>query len=91
MKEDISILVNNVGVLPLGLFGTSSLEQINCGINVNVNAQTYMSMFLLPKLLKREKRSAVINLSSKAAYFARGFMPMYCATKRYNLALSKCM
>lgn len=42
-------------------------------------------------MLKREKRSAVINLSSKAAFYARGNMTMYCATKRYNLALSACM
>jgi len=41
--------------------------------------------------LAREKRSAVINLSSKAAFYARGTMPMYCATKNYNLYLSGCM
>ena len=92
MKDlDVSILVNNVGVLPLGQLGDSSIEQLNLAINVNVNAQTYMSMFLLPMLLKREKRSAVINISSKAAFFTRGYMPMYCATKGYNLALSRCM
>ena len=50
-----------------------------------------MSMILLPRLLKREKRSAVLNLSSKAAFFTRGFMPLYCTTKHYNLALSRCM
>ena len=58
---------------------------------MNVNAQTYMSIFILPRLLRREKRSAVINLSSKATFFTRGWMPLYCATKRYNYTLSKCM
>ena len=61
-------------------------------VNINVNAQTYMSNLMIPRLLKREKhRSAVINLSSKAAYYSRGTMPMYCATKKYNYVLSACM
>ena len=91
INEDISILVNNVGVLHFGRLGDRDLKSINTMINVNVNAQTYMSLFLLPRLLQREKRSAVINLSSKAAFYTRGTMPMYCSTKRYNLALSRCM
>ena len=91
VKEDISILANNAGVLHFGRLGDRSLESINGMINVNVNAQTYMSMFVIPRLLKREKRSAVINLSSKAAFYSRANMPMYCATKRYNFALSRCM
>ena len=68
MKEDISILANNVGILHFGRLGDKDLDSINSMINVNVNAQTYMSMFVLPRLLKREKRSAVINLSSKCAF-----------------------
>ena len=42
-------------------------------------------------MLKRDKRSAVINLSSKAAFFPRSDWPMYASTKSYNLALSACM
>lgn len=48
-------------------------------------------MFLLPKLLARESRSAVINISSVAAYNAGGSVPVYCATKSYNWMLSECM
>ena len=91
VKEDVSILANNAGVLHFGRLGDRDLDSINSMINVNVNAQTYMSMFVIPKLLKRERRSAIINLSSKAAFYQRGTMPMYCATKRYNFALSRCM
>ena len=60
-------------------------------VNVNINAQTYMSIFMLPQMLARDKRSAVINLSSRHAFHPRGIIPMYCATKRYNFALSACM
>ena len=51
-----------------------------------------MTMFVVPRLLQRvHGRSAIINLSSKAAFYTRGFMPMYCATKHYNYMLSECM
>ena len=50
-----------------------------------------MSMFLLPKLLGRESRSAIINISSRSAYYPNGQMPIYCATKSYNWVLSECM
>ena len=50
-----------------------------------------MSMFLLPKLLDRECRSAMINISSETAYIPGGSLPVYGATKSYNLVLSECM
>ena len=48
-------------------------------------------MFLLPKLLARESRSAMINVSSIAYYEHHGSLPVYCATKSYNYVLSECM
>ena len=48
-------------------------------------------MFLLPKLLGRESRSAMINISSAGAYRPGRFLPIYCATKSYNWVLSECM
>ena len=63
------MLVNNVGVLHFGRLGDRDLKSINTMINVNVNAQTYMSLFMLPRLLARDKRSAVINLSSMASFY----------------------
>ena len=50
-----------------------------------------MSMFLLPKLLARESRSAIINVSSVAAFSPEGTVPIYSATKAYNLMLGECM
>lgn len=57
-------------------------------INVNINSQTYMTHLLLPKLLERPERSAIINLSSRAVESPSCFIPIYGATKTYNLALS---
>jgi len=48
-----------------------------------------MSMFLLPRLLARQSRSAMINVSSVGAYQCRGMDSVYCATKSYNLVLSE--
>ena len=69
VKEDVSVLVNNVGVLHFGRLGDMDILSINTMINVNVNAQTYMSLLMLPRLLARDKRSAVINLSSMASFY----------------------
>jgi 17beta-estradiol 17-dehydrogenase / very-long-chain 3-oxoacyl-CoA reductase len=42
-------------------------------------------------LKKREKRSAVINLSSYATLIPMPYNSMYCATKTYNDIFSKCL
>ena len=48
-------------------------------------------MFILPRLLARETRSAIINVSSSTAYQPNGMVAIYSATKSYNWTLSMCM
>jgi len=43
---------------------------------------------MLPKLLKREHRSAIVDLSSSNAFAPRATAPIYGGTKNYNYALS---
>ena len=50
-----------------------------------------MSMFMVPKLLAREKRSAIVNISSDTYYNPGGMVPVYSATKAYNFTLSRAM
>ena len=88
---DVSILVNNVGCAKYASLDQHSIWDSMRQVNVNINSQTYMSMFVLPRLLKRESRSAVINVSSIAALKPGGMVPVYSATKAYNLALSAAM
>ncbi len=45
---------------------------------------TFLTHYLLPQFLKREKRSDIINLSSVAAENPIPFISTYCATKVYN-------
>ena len=60
-------------------------------VSINVYAQTFMTNFLLPRLLARENRSAIIDVSSVIIYFTSVSLPMYCATKNFNFSLSKCI
>ena len=59
--------------------------------NVNLNSQTYMTHALLPKLLERKGRSAIINVSSIATEICSGRSTLYTSTKSYNLHLSGCL
>lgn len=95
--KSTSILVNNVGVMHVGSLEVASIETVRQAINVNINAQTFMSQYMLPRLLVRSKmqgtktRSAIISLSSKAAEMSTGYRPIYGSTKRYNLTLSQAL
>ena len=57
-------------------------------INVNVNSQTYMSYYIIPRMLKRKDRSAIINVSSITHYKPAAIVPIYSGTKSYNYSLS---
>ena len=86
---DVGILVNNVGCTKFGAFDTQTWEDHMRQVNVNINSQTYMSLFLVPKMLERKSKSAIINVSSVAHFYPMGSLAMYCATKSYNYVFSK--
>ena len=87
--RDVSILVNNVGCTFFGKFEAHQIKDCMSQVNVNINAQTYMTRFLLPKLLKRE-RSAIVDISScLAVQDGNENLPVYTATKAYNRAFSQ--
>lgn len=87
MPSDVSILVNNVGCSKVGRLDKQTVWDIMRQINVNINSQTYMTHIMLPMLLERPQKSAIINVASVAAETLSGFVPIYSATKSYNLAL----
>ena len=88
LPADLSILVNNVGCSKTGMLDKHTVWDAMRQINVNLNSQVYMTRLLLPRLLERPYRSAIINLSSVAYEHLSGFVPIYSATKSFNLALS---
>lgn len=85
---DISILVNNAGVLIRSPLPVLSQEEVLAQINVNVMAPTLLTRALLPKMLDRPQRGLVINLSSMLARIPAGYVAVYSATKAYMRAFS---
>jgi Short-chain dehydrogenases of various substrate specificities len=85
---DISILVNNVGIYAKGFHDTPAHDLKNVTI-VNCLPQVMMSRYILPKLLERKQKSAIINMASIAATFPRTRAAIYSATKVFNDYLSR--
>ena len=73
----------------MGKMDKAKVEDIMQMINVNVNSQAYMTRYVVPLMLKRESRSAIIDISSVCAYGGTGMLPIYAATKGFNLLLSQ--
>ena len=81
---DISILVNNVGISNIGYFHEIPDKRILNEINVNIIPMTMMSHNVIPQILKRKHRSAIINISSFSAEHPIPYVSNYSATKVYN-------
>ena len=88
MKEteelDVSVLVNNVGVGGSGPLESYKKEKLYDFISVNLMPQTILSYKFLSRMVKREKKSSVINLSSIAGTQPFATSPVYSSTKVYN-------
>ncbi|KAM9547706.1 17-beta-hydroxysteroid dehydrogenase type 3 isoform 2-T2 [Salvelinus alpinus] len=82
---NISVLVNNVGILPSHIpckfLQTKDLEQrITKVINCNVKALVKMCQIVLPGMEKRGK-GVIVNISSGVASVPSPMYTMYCASK----------
>lgn len=85
----VSILVNNIGGMPIKLppfrmFATYSCDDIDATINQNNRFMARLTTLMLPLLTKKEGggRSLILNLSS-AAYVGMPYLVMYGATKGF--------
>lgn len=85
---DISILVNNVGLLHIKNVMDMTAAEIRDEIVVNTCSQIGMSKILLPRFQKRSKRCAQIDLSSSATVNPMPLFGVYGATKAVNQYMS---
>lgn len=86
---DVSVLVNNVGMMhPKEPFEQTSQELADT-IIVNACSQVGMSKLLIPKFIKREKRCAQIDVSSTATAITTPVFAAYGASKSINEFLSR--
>ena len=97
MKEisvyDVSVLINNVGVLDLAYLAEQNLDKIENMLGVNIYPQTLLSYYMIPKFMDRfnttKQKSLMINFSSTADLVTIPTSSVYTATKRYNEFLSE--
>lgn len=86
---DVSILVNNVGVMPPAKNLDYTTEMVRDTVVVNCHAQLGMTKLIVPKLLKRAQRSALIDVSSGMTSVPDSdLLSLYQGTKWFNRVLS---
>jgi len=81
---DISILVNNVGVAGGGPFAEEPEIEIRNITIINTLPQVILTRKLIPQLLARKPRSAIVFLASIMGTRPFPFFTMYSATKVFS-------
>ena len=66
-KNDVGLLINNVGVMHVNAFLETSPDFVLQTLEVNTFPGVLLTQFLLPKLRARKSRSGIINVSSLIA------------------------
>ncbi|KAG8239187.1 hypothetical protein J437_LFUL018379 [Ladona fulva] len=89
---EVGILVNNVGFLnetamPFSRMCEDDLWKL---IKINIAAATMMSKIILPAMIK-EKKGAVVNISSVAGMHPLPMIAVYSATKAYLYYFSEAL
>jgi len=81
---DISILINNIGISQRELFSNYTLEFIMDTININIVSQSLLNKIFINKFLNRNKKCAIISMSSYSATLPLILSSIYCASKIYD-------
>jgi NAD(P)-dependent dehydrogenase (short-subunit alcohol dehydrogenase family) len=84
----LDILVNNAGVLEFGSIETTSLEQYDRVMNVNVRAIYHLTMLAVPHLVKTQ--GSIVNVSSVNGTSSFSGVLAYCLSKSAVDQLTKC-
>jgi uncharacterized oxidoreductase len=79
---EMNVLVNNAGIQRRGvnLAETEDWEPIHQEIAINLEGPIHLSRLFAPHLSK-QKRPAIINVTSGLAFVPLAMVPVYCATK----------
>ncbi|WP_428929857.1 SDR family oxidoreductase [Marinibacterium sp. SX1] len=79
-EAPIDVLINNAGIMPVGLTEAYTLEQAQDLFDVNVYGIMRMNRAVLRQMRTR-KSGLIISLSSAAGRFGMPFFGLYCASK----------
>ena len=79
---DLNVFVNNAGIQnrPPAITQTQDWSKHEQEISINLEAPMHLSM-LFAALLTKQKKAAIINITSGLAFVPIAAMPTYCATK----------
>lgn len=87
-KIPVDALVNNAGITYNALFQMSSIDHLRNQMEVN-----FVSVFIftqyITKLMVRQKKGSIINISSTAAFDGNSGKSVYGATKAALVAMTK--
>jgi len=86
---DISILVNNAGGFIKKTYVDITIKELQDIINLNCLSHALITRVFIPGLAKREKKSAIINVSSIAGGFPQPHRQTYSASKAFLDYLSR--
>lgn len=86
----VDFLINNAGLGDLGPFVASDRSRVDEMLSVNIVALTALTHRLLPAMLK-QKRGAILNVSSSASFLPVAGMAVYAASKAYVTSFSEAL
>ena len=88
---DVAVLVNNAGVGYSGAFAKQDTERLRAMVEVNCAAPVRLTSRLLPALLAREGKSAIVFSGSIAGRQPLPLHGLYGATKAFDLLLGEAL
>jgi NAD(P)-dependent dehydrogenase (short-subunit alcohol dehydrogenase family) len=86
----LDILVNNVGIAPGNLAEDVTEEDFDLTVDTNLKG-TFFASQAAGRIMIRQKRGCIINMSSQAAFAALPGESVYCMTKAGISHLTKCL
>jgi NAD(P)-dependent dehydrogenase (short-subunit alcohol dehydrogenase family) len=86
----IDILVNNAGIAPENLAEDVREEDFDATLTVNLKGTFFVSQ-AVGRVMIRQKKGAIINMSSQAGFAALPTESIYCMTKAGIAHLTKCL
>lgn len=86
----IDILVNNVGIAPGNLVENVTEEDFDATLAVNLKGTFFVSQ-AVGRVMIRQKKGTIINMSSQAGFAALPAESVYCMTKAGIAHLTKCL
>ncbi|HRI67842.1 MAG TPA: SDR family NAD(P)-dependent oxidoreductase [Polyangium sp.] len=79
--EAVDVLVNNAGVAVSGGLATTTLDDWNWIMGINVMGVVHGCHYFVPKMIERGRGGHVINIASLAGIVGSKLLVAYCTTK----------